>query len=345
MHVLVTGGAGFIGSTLVPQLLDAGHRCTVVDRFYFGDDALAGAVARHGERLRLVRADVRRIDPRVFEGVDALVDLAGISNDPACALDPDLTRSINLEGAARVARLAQAAGATRLVLASSCSVYGHGAGLELAEDAPLRPVSLYAKAKVEAEGKLLELGRATGVTATVLRFATAFGLSPRMRFDLAVNVMTKAAYVDRTIVVEGGGKQWRPFVHVADIAEAIRRVLDAPRTRVAGQVLNVGSGDANVRIVTLAYRVRDLIPGTDVRVDAGDPDLRDYHVSFEKIRRVLDFTPARTIEDGVVEILAALRAGTVDPDDRRWYTLRQYTFLAEVERTFDRLAMDGRVLS
>ncbi len=345
MKILVTGGAGYIGSTLVPLLLEAGHACTVVDRFFFGDGLLAAAAARHRERLRIVRADVRRVDPRVFEGIDALVDLAGISNDPACELDPDLTRSINVEGAVRVARLAHAGGASRIVFASSCSVYGHGADLELREDAAPNPVSLYARSKLEAEAKLLELGRATGVAVTVLRFATAFGLSERMRFDVAVNVMTKNAYVLREIVVEGGGRQWRPFVHVLDVASAIRRVLDLPRERVRGEIFNVGATENNVRIVNLAYRVRDLIPGTAVVVTATDPDLRDYHVSFEKIRRRLDFTPAHGIEDGVAEILTALRSGTVDPDDRRWYTLRQYLFLAEVERTFNAVAMDGRVLS
>jgi nucleoside-diphosphate-sugar epimerase len=345
MHVLVTGGAGYIGSTLVPLLLAAGHRCTVVDRFFFGDGFLAAAAERHRERLRVVRADVRRVDPRVFEGIDALVDLAGISNDPACELDPDLTSSINLEGAVRAARLAQAAGASRIVFVSSCSVYGHGAGPELTEESVPQPVSLYARTKLAAEERLLDLGRASGVTVTVLRLATAFGLSPRMRFDLAVNVMTKNAYVAREIIVEGGGKQWRPFVHVHDVSEAIARVLEAPRASVGGETFNVGSTANNVRIVTLAYRVRDLVPGTAVVVAETDPDLRDYHVSFEKMRRTLDFTPARDIEEGIIEILGALRAGSVDPDDRRWYTLRQYMFLADVERTFNDVAMEGRILA
>jgi nucleoside-diphosphate-sugar epimerase len=345
MHVLVTGGAGYIGSTLVPVLLDAGHKVTVLDRLYFGESSLAAPRARHGDALRIVRADVRRVDPRVFEGVDGVVDLAGISNDPACELDEDLTLSVNLEGSVRTARLAQAAGASRIVFAGSCSVYGHGAGLELTEGSPLHPVSLYARCKVDAEARVLELGRQTGVTVAALRFATVFGLSPRMRFDLAVNVMTKNAYVARKVTIDGGGKQWRPFVHVRDVSEAIRRTLEAPREAVAGQVLNVGSTESNVRIVNLAYRIRDLVPGTELVMGTGDPDLRDYNVSFEKIRRVLDFTAARSIEDGIREVLDALRSGAVDPDERRFYTLKQYMFLAEVERTWNGVAMDGRVLS
>lgn len=345
MRILVTGGAGYIGATLVPLLLEAGHDVTVVDRFYFGEESLAAALEKHGSRLRLVRADVRRVSPRVFEGIEALVDLAGISNDPACELDATLTTSVNLEGALRVARLAQAAGASRIVFASSCSVYGQGAGLALTEDSPTKPVSLYAKCKAEAEKRLLALGRETGIGVTALRFATVFGLSPRMRFDLAVNVMAKNAYVARRITVDGGGRQWRPFVHVRDVAEAIHRTLRAPREVVAHQTLNVGSSDNNVQIQNLAYRVRDVVGETEVTIADSDPDLRDYNVAFDRLLRVLDFKPRRTIEEGIVEIVGALRSGLFDPDDRRWYTLRQYRFLAEVERTWNSVAMDGSVLS
>jgi nucleoside-diphosphate-sugar epimerase len=166
-----------------------------------------------------------------------------------------------------------------------------------------------------------------------------------MRFDLAVNVMTKNAYVARKITVDGGGQQWRPFVHVRDVAEAIRRVLEAKPGVVANKVINVGSSSNNVRIKNLAYRVRDLIPGTEVVMAPTDPDLRDYNVGFDLVGELLDFRPARSIEEGIGEILAALKSGSVDPDDRRWYTLRQYQFLADVERTFNDVAMDGRVLS
>jgi nucleoside-diphosphate-sugar epimerase len=345
MHIVVTGGAGYIGSTLVPLLLQGGHRVTVIDRLYFGDAPLAPALARHPDQLRVVRADIRRVDPRAFEGIEALVDLAGISNDPSCELDPELTRSINLEGALRVSRLAQAAGAARIVFASSCSVYGHGAGLQLTEDSPLCPVSLYARCKADVERGLSDLARTTGIAVTALRFATVFGLSEKMRFDLAVNVMTKNAYVARKITVDGGGQQWRPFVHVRDVAEAIHRALTAPLEQVRGQVINVGSDQNNIRIKNLAYRVRDAIPGTEIVMAPTDPDLRDYNVSFEHVGKVLDFRPSRTIEEGIGEILGALKSGNVDPDDRRWYTLRQYQFLAEVERTFNGVAMDGRVLS
>jgi nucleoside-diphosphate-sugar epimerase len=341
MRVLVTGGAGYIGSTLVPILLSRGHEVVVVDRLYFGNDSLP----REAPGLRVERADVRRVDPRVFEGIEALVDLAGISNDPACELDTELTRSVNLEGSRRCHRLAHAAGVKRIVFASSCSVYGHGEGTQLTETSPLHPVSLYAQSKADVEKSLFELGRTTQVTTTVLRFATVFGLSPRMRFDLAVNVMTKNAYTRQRIVVDGGGKQWRPFVHVADVSEAIARTLELPETTVNGEVYNVGTNVNNVRILNLAYRVRDAIPGTQLEISGTDPDLRDYNVNFDKLARVYGWSPGRTIDDGIREVLAALHDGRVDADDRRWYTLRQYVFLADVERNFRELALEGKVLA
>lgn len=342
--VLVTGGAGYIGSVLVPKLLDAGHPVTVVDRFYFGSDSLAPARERFEDRLRIVRGDVRRLDPAVMEGVGAVVDLAGISNDPSCEIEPDLTRAVNLDGSLATMRLAREAGVSRFILASSCSVYGRGEGLGLTEASGLHPVSLYARCKADAEQGLLELRR-PGFATTILRLATVFGLSRRMRFDLAVNVMTKNAYTKSQITVDGGGKQWRPFVHVADVAETMMFMLQADPARVDGEVFNVGHEDNNVRILNLAYRVRDAIPGTQIVLAPTDPDLRNYNVRFDKLRALLHDRPFRTIEHGIEEVLEAMRRGRVDPDERRWYTLQQYRFLLDVEKTYREVAMDGHVLS
>src|SRR5580698_4998768 len=240
MHVLVAGGAGYIGSVLVPSLLEQGHRVTVLDRMYFGD-TLARPQARHGERLRVVRGDVRAFDRGLLQSVDAVIDLSGISNDPSCELEPELTRSVNVDGAKRLASAALEQGVRRYVFSSSCSVYGHGEGLGLTEASPRHPVSLYARSKAEVEDFVLDLGNSSRgeMDVTCLRLATVFGLSPRMRFDLAINVMTKNAYVNRRITVDGGGRQWRPFVHVRDVARAFELGLTADAAKVAGEEFNV----------------------------------------------------------------------------------------------------------
>jgi nucleoside-diphosphate-sugar epimerase len=346
MHVFVAGGAGYIGSVLVPELLTQGHRVTVLDRLYFGD-TLAKTQNRFGHHLAVVRGDIRTFDASLLGGVDAVVDLSGISNDPSCELEPELTMSVNVTGAKRLAGAAREHGVSRYVFSSSCSVYGHGEGLGLAESSPRHPVSLYAKTKAEVEDFLLDAARApSSSTHTVcLRLATAFGVSPRMRFDLAVNVMAKNAYVQRRITVDGGGRQWRPFVHVVDIAQAFVLALTSPAKLVSGQVFNVGSDGNNVQVLNLAFRVRDAVPGTEVVHAPTDPDLRDYHVSFEKIGRVIGFRATRTVDDGIREVLAALRDGAVDPDERRSYTLRQYLFLRDAERALQDLALGGRLLS
>jgi nucleoside-diphosphate-sugar epimerase len=344
MHVLVAGGAGYIGSALVPLLLERGHQVSVLDRFYFGNP-FTKLEATHAARLVLHRADVRSFDPAILTGVEAVIDLSGISNDPSCELEPELTKSVNVDGGKRLATFAREAGVRRFVYSSSCSVYGHGEGLGLTETSGRHPVSLYAKAKVELEDFLFgELGKG-GFEVVALRLATVFGLAPRMRFDLAVNVMTKNAYVNRRIVVDGGGRQWRPFVHVRDVADAFTLAMTADRALVSGEVFNVGSTANNVQILNLAFRVRDAIPQTEVAHAPTDPDLRDYNVNFEKIQRVLDYSTKRSIDDGIREVLEALRNGQLDPDDRRWYTLKQYLFLREAERVGRELAIDGRLLS
>ncbi|MGZ5971167.1 MAG: NAD-dependent epimerase/dehydratase family protein [Polyangiales bacterium] len=343
MHVLVAGGAGYIGSVLTPLLLERGHKVTVLDRMYFGN-SFAKLPEALAAKLTVVRADVRNFDPVVLKGVEAVIDVSGISNDPSCELEPELTKSVNIEGGKRLAKHAKEAGVRRYVYSSSCSVYGHGEGLGLTETSGRHPVSLYAKAKAEIEDYLFgELK--SGWEVSALRLATVFGLSPRMRFDLAINVMTKNAYVNRKITVDGGGRQWRPFVHVRDVAEAFTLVATTDAKKIHGEVFNVGSTSNNVQILNLAFRVRDAIPGTEITHAATDPDLRDYNVNFDKVQRVLDYSTKRTIDDGIREVLEALRSGQVDPDDRRWYTLKQYLFLREAEKVHADLALEGHLLS
>lgn len=338
MHVLVAGGSGYIGSVLSPLLAERGHKVTVLDRLYFGQ------TLPKNDAITVVKGDVRTFDPAILRGVEAVIDVSGISNDPSCELEPELTKGVNIDGGKRLARYAKEAGVRRYVYSSSCSVYGHGEGLGLTETSGRHPVSLYARAKAEMEDVLFGELKGPNFEVCALRLATVFGLSPRMRFDLAVNVMTKNAYVNRRIVVDGGGRQWRPFVHVRDVADAFALAMVSDAKKVAGEIFNVGSTANNVQILNLAFRVRDAIPGTEVVHAPTDPDLRDYNVNFDKIQRVLDYSTKRTIDDGIKEILEALKDGRLDPDERRWYTLKQYLFLREAEKMYADIAINGHVL-
>lgn len=343
-RILVVGGGGYIGTTLVPALLEAGFYVRVFDRFYFGDDFFDETLERYGDELELVRGDIRVIESQVFDGIDICVDLAAISNDPTCELNPRLTREINHLGALRVGRIASESGVDRHIFASSCSVYGHGRKLGLTERSETHPRTLYAECKLQTEKQLLELGETTDLDVVVFRFATVFGLSARMRFDLAVNLMTKRAYTDGRIDICGGGKQWRPFVHVKDVARAIITASQIDSERVAQRRFNVGSNELNYQIEHLAYKIRDLLPGTEVEHVPTDPDVRTYNVAFDRIRDELDFQPRYGIDDGVQEIAEALANGTLNPNERRWVTLKQYQFLREVEQTYARLVIDGTIL-
>jgi len=338
MHVLVTGGAGYIGSILTEQLLDAGHRVTVLDRFFFGD-TLAHLRERPGLELR--KGDVRWVEPDIFDGIDAVLGLAAISNDPAGELDPEATRAINFRGRARMARLAKEHGVRRYVLASSCSVYGFQDGI-LDETSSTNPLTTYAEANIAAEQAILPLADST-FTVTALRQATVYGLSPRMRFDLAINGMTLGVLQEGSIPILRDGTQWRPMVHVRDTARAFVTVLGAPAEDVNGEIFNVGSDDQNFQIHPLAKRVSEAAGVPFVERWYGDPDRRSYRVSFAKIRKVLDFEPRHTPEDAAVEIKEALAEGRVVPDART-RTVEWYRELLTWKGRLEEILLDGRLL-
>lgn len=337
--VLVTGGGGYIGSVLCGLLLDGGHEVRALDRFFFGQDTLNHLDGRPG--LEIVRDDIRHVGIERFDGVDAVVHLAGISNDPACDLDEHITDDVNVAGTVRVAKLAKEAGVQRFVFASSCSVYGASSGHVLDESSPTAPVSLYARSKVQSEEDLAPMN-GDDFAVTNLRNGTIYGLSPRMRFDLIINIMTLHAYRQRRIYVLGGGQQWRPLVHVYDVARAIRTVLEAPRDKVAGETFNVGANDQNFQTLRVAQMVRDVVPHTDIDLVPDDPDRRTYNVRFDKINEVLGFKVERTPYEGIVEIKQALESGATQ-DSIRTRTVDYYRFLLEAERTVRDVAFEGSI--
>jgi nucleoside-diphosphate-sugar epimerase len=320
VNVTVTGGAGYIGARTTRELLSAGHAVTVLDSMLHGQDAVAAALEAAGARV--VRGDVREAAARreVLAGADAVVHLAAIVGDPACALRPDLAQAVNIDATRALVADAHGAGVQRLVFASTCSNYGRTADplVPVDETAPLAPVSLYAEQKVAVERELL--GRANGTlpVVTCLRFATIYGIAERMRFDLTVNEFTRDMWDGRTLDVYGE-QFWRPYVHVADAARAIATVLAAPPERVGRTVFNVGHTDENYRKLDLVELIRERIPDADVRFVHRDEDPRDYRVSFARIQSALGFDPLMRVPDGVDEVIRGLEEQRFgDPFDRRY---------------------------
>lgn len=317
-RILVTGGAGYLGSVLVPRLIRAGHEVTVLDRFFFGTESLAGP---DGERAIQVRQDTRWIDGSIFRGIESVVDLAALSNDPTGELDPWKTFEINYLGRSRIARLAREAGVSRYLVSSSCSLYGFQPGL-LDEDSPARPLTAYARANVLVEADNLPLASPT-FAPTALRFATLYGPSPRMRFDLAINGMALGGLRTGRIPVARDGNQWRPFLHVDDAARAITTVLESAPTRVSGRVFNAGGDAQNYQIRPLADLVASSLERPPPVEWYGDPDTRSYRVNFRRIREELGFEPSLRPEDAVRAIETGLREGRLSDSPKTqtvgWY--------------------------
>lgn len=306
-HVLVVGGAGYIGSILVRRLLADGHRVRVLDALFYGGDAVAPLLADPAFELR--RGDTRDRDAvaDALEGIEAVVHLGELVGDPACGLDPSVTRAINGDATRRLAAMAAERGIRRFVYPSSCSVYG--ASDEMVDElSETNPVSLYAELKVENERALLAMDR-TAFEPVILRLATVFGLSPRPRFDLVVNLLSAQAAVEGSIVVQGG-RQWRPFVHVRDVADVLAACVTAPAGQVTGRILNVGSDAENYTISTIADLVRQAVPGTTV-AHSHEDDRRNYRVAFSRLHPALGFAPTTTVRAGIAETRDALEAGKI----------------------------------
>ena len=307
--VLVTGGGGYIGVPLCEELLASGRRVRVLDLLLHGQTSAADQLERAG--VEVLQGDIRDPEARrvALRGADAVVHLAAIVGDPACARDPALSHEVNVEASGALAADARQAGAVRLIFASTCSNYGRMSDptVPITEEGELAPVSLYAEQKVQIEKALLA-GENGGLKPTCLRFATVYGSAPRMRFDLTVNEFTRDLWADRDLEVFGE-QFWRPYVHVRDAARAIRVVLDASPERVGGDVFNVGRSGENYRKLDLVEEIRRRIPSGRVSYVHRDEDPRDYKVSFEKIRKTLGFETLMTVPDGIAELIDRLNAG------------------------------------
>lgn len=319
-NVLVTGGAGYIGSVLVQLLLNQNRRVRVLDSLMYGGEAIVDLLSH--PRFDFVKGDVRdgeAVD-RALSGIDHVVHLAAIVGDPACAKEPEVARAVNLEASRQLYRRAEKAGADRFVFASTCSNYGKmdDPDAMVDETSPLAPVSLYAETKVAVERFLLEQEGGAGPLPTSLRFATVYGLSRRPRFDLTVNEFTRELALGRELVVYGE-QFWRPYCHVTDLARSVIAVLEAPDETVAYDVFNVGDSGENYTKQMLVDEMCRQMPDSKIKYVKKEEDPRDYRVDFSKIGRKLGFSITRTVPEGIRQLRRAVSEGFFeDPDHPRY---------------------------
>jgi nucleoside-diphosphate-sugar epimerase len=317
--VLVTGGSGYIGAPLCEELLSRGIRVRVLDVLLHDQLAIADRLERAG--VELVRADIRDASARrrALLGTDAVVHLAAIVGDPACARDPGLSHEVNVEGTRALVADAREAGVRRFVFASTCSNYGRmdDPTVPITEEGKLAPVSLYAEQKVQIERSLVTADNGT-LTPTCLRFATVYGVAPRMRFDLTVNEFARDLWADRELEVFGE-QFWRPYIHVRDAGRGVCAILDAPVDQVAGEVYNVGRSGENYRKLDIVSEIQRQISTGRVTYVHRDEDPRDYKVSFDKIHQRLGFETQMSVPDGIAEVIRGLAANEFpDPFDARY---------------------------
>jgi nucleoside-diphosphate-sugar epimerase len=319
-------------------LLENGYNVTVLDRLFFGKDSLTNIA----DKITLVKDDIRFFDPKILKNIDAIFDLAALSNDPCGELNPTKTLEINYKGRVRVANLAKKHGVKKYVFASTCSVYGFQEGI-INEESALNPLTTYAKASVIAEKEILPLADKS-FSATVLRQATVYGFSHRMRFDLAINGMVLGYFKNGKIPIMRDGKQWRPFVNVNDTSMAFIKVLEAEPELVVGQIFNVGCDEQNVQIFDLAEMVAEACDLPFEYEWYGDCDTRSYRVSFAKIREILSYVPQTSIKLGAKNVFNALSDGTLNPYDQRMITVKWYKHILEMQKFLKDTEINGVLL-
>jgi len=335
--ILITGGAGYVGSVLIPKLIEDGYYIKCLDRFFFGKKYLSST--KFENKLELIEDDIRWVNSKVFTDVDIVLDLAALSNDPVGDLDPQKTFEINHLGRKRIANLSKKEGVPQYILASSASIYGQQR--EVAdENSDVFPLTAYSKANRAAEISNLPLND-EDFSVTVLRFSSLYGISPRMRFDISVNSMVLELFQKNKITVHGKNNQ-RPFLHINDAIEAYRVVLNAQKEKIAGEIFNVGSNEQNYKIGNIAKQIIEGI-GNNTELELGDNnDHRSYEVSFDKIKNILSFDTKYNIKEGAKEIFDALKTGEIT-DSIETITLKWYQHIQENKELRKKFSIDGKI--
>ena len=336
--VLVVGGAGYIGSLVIEKILSRGCKVRLLDSLVYGDQAIRSLL--NNPRLEFVKGDCRNIQDvvRALANVRSVIHLAAIVGDPACAEDGENASQINYAATRMMTEIAASHGVERFIFASTCSVYG-ASDILMDENSETAPISVYAQTKLQSERVLLE-ARSKSFHPIVLRFATVFGLAPRPRFDLVVNLLTAKAIQEGVITIFNGD-QWRPFIHVQDVADAVVKVFQAPLESVSGEIFNVGDDRMNVSLAQLAEKIKHQLPQTHVE-HVNNSDRRNYRVSFRKIRDQVGFTAQRTIENGIVEIMEAFRSGQIS--NYRDLSYSNLAFLKEKGKMDPKDELDVKVM-
>ena len=338
MKILITGGAGYVGSVVIPKLIEDGHYVKCLDRFFFGDEFLSQS--QFINKLELIRDDIRWFKPDILEDIDVVLDLAAISNDPAGDLNPEKTYEINHKGRARVAKLSKENGVKRYVLASSASIYGQQSNIAN-ENSEVKPLTVYSKANRNAEVDNLSLND-ENFTVTALRFSSVYGNSARMRFDTAVNCMVLDLFKNKKISVRGKLNK-RPFIHIKDVVRAYQSIIDAPKEKICGQIFNIGSEEQNFEMGTLAQEIVKA-SSIDCDIELNDTnDHRSYFASFQKIRESIGYSTKYTVSEGVKEMYNALTSGKLT-DDIKTKTVEWYKKLLSDQILAKQYLLNNRIL-
>jgi len=335
--ILVTGGAGYVGSVLIPSLLENDYHVKCLDRFFFGDEYL---LSLKNKNLELVYDDIRWFNGNLLDDVDVVLDLAALSNDPVGELNPEKTFEINHQGRSRVARLSKEHNVPQYILASSASVYGQQDGIA-DETVDVNPLTAYSKANRKAEIDALKLND-ENFSTTVLRFSSIYGISPRMRFDLAVNSIVLDLFNSGKIIIYGKENR-RPFLHIKDAIRAYLSIIQSPIPKTSGQIFNVGSNEQNFRIYDLAKLVGDSI-SKNYDFEAKDtPDNRSYFASFKKISETTGFEAKHTVEEASNEIYDALKTQKMIFTEKM-ITVKWYNYILNDSKLLQKLSINDKFL-